>query len=716
MYIASIIIFLLLAFTSVKANDIIITNQPQSIKECVGKSSSLSVSTYSLTDKQLSFQWYKDNLIIPNENTPLLKFPSLQHNQSGTYYCEISNSENETIKTNFISVYALTTTSITKQPEDIYTSLDNEVIKLSFKAHVSGILIDEAIQEGEFVSIQWYRVTDDINTILTNNDIFYGVNSSELSINLRTLPDTTYYFAEILGKCGNIKTRTVSVIKNLFLVQLEIDNLDACERNIESIKSYIINTYNHNLEFQWYKDGKPIYYKENLKGIFSDELIFNPIFMKDAGRYKLEAKIKEMNYSVFSNEVDVIVGKEPKIVCVRIDTLYGKNDNNSHYFKNPSNSWLNIFFEENSLPIQFDIYRNGELIATKFSDSSVFSLGNIFYLDYIYKYKDSSLFWVIAHNKCGYAFSDTISLFNQVICDPLNQFHNKCVYEPLSLYLDYKATEPVNQLDTKWITYHPGHVSFIPVPIDNNHVKANEKKLELLNLNSIFYIQRNNNESVTDFNTSYYVLRRIGNNNTTFEAEFCCFYLSIGYIPIILRQPVSKQLIYGENDTIIYIHFDNEFEKKIEIELYYMASLNNKPRLVDKSEPDWGRWYVYKKDVTFAEDGYYYAVSRYDNDCEPVISDTVRVTVIPNGSTTSINNFDSKSGLLIQPNPASDFITIKFETSEVSKVQIFDILGIEIMSVEAGQDVSTQKIDVSHLPTGMYFIRIGNKVEKFVKM
>ena len=26
------------------------------------------------------------------------------------------------------------------------------------------------------------------------------------------------------------------------------------------------------------------------------------------------------------------------------------------------------------------------------------------------------------------------------------------------------------------------------------------------------------------------------------------------------------------------------------------------------------------------------------------------------------------------------------------------------------------KIDVSHLPAGVYFIRIGNKVEKFVKM
>jgi hypothetical protein len=38
------------------------------------------------------------------------------------------------------------------------------------------------------------------------------------------------------------------------------------------------------------------------------------------------------------------------------------------------------------------------------------------------------------------------------------------------------------------------------------------------------------------------------------------------------------------------------------------------------------------------------------------------------------------------------------------------------MSVGTGQDQSQQRIDVSHLPAGVYFIRIGDKVEKFVKM
>jgi hypothetical protein len=78
--------------------------------------------------------------------------------------------------------------------------------------------------------------------------------------------------------------------------------------------------------------------------------------------------------------------------------------------------------------------------------------------------------------------------------------------------------------------------------------------------------------------------------------------------------------------------------------------------------------------------------------------------------------------LSISPNPASDFITISLSNKGLKpfvttdKVQIFDVLGIEVMSVVTGLDLSAQKIDVSNLPVGVYFIRIGTRVEKFVKM
>ena len=93
------------------------------------------------------------------------------------------------------------------------------------------------------------------------------------------------------------------------------------------------------------------------------------------------------------------------------------------------------------------------------------------------------------------------------------------------------------------------------------------------------------------------------------------------------------------------------------------------------------------------------------------------------GKNTSVdNNISEKQEILIFPNPTNDFITIQFSNKELQpfaagdKVQIFDVLGIEIMSVGTGLDLSTQRIDVSNLPAGVYFIRFGNMVEKFVKI
>ena len=94
------------------------------------------------------------------------------------------------------------------------------------------------------------------------------------------------------------------------------------------------------------------------------------------------------------------------------------------------------------------------------------------------------------------------------------------------------------------------------------------------------------------------------------------------------------------------------------------------------------------------------------------------------------DNTNYLNEIIIYPIPASDFITIQFSNKELQlfaegdKVQIYDVLGIERMSVGTGLDLSsqssdlstnTQTIDVSHLPSGVYFIKVGDKIGRFVK-
>ena len=100
----------------------------------------------------------------------------------------------------------------------------------------------------------------------------------------------------------------------------------------------------------------------------------------------------------------------------------------------------------------------------------------------------------------------------------------------------------------------------------------------------------------------------------------------------------------------------------------------------------------------------------------------------------SVNESENIFG--ISPNPASDYIIISLSNKELKpfvaddspsnkelqlfaaedKVQIFDVFGIEVMSEPIHPMTSSHRMNIERLLQGVYFIRIGNEVVKFVKM
>ena len=92
-----------------------------------------------------------------------------------------------------------------------------------------------------------------------------------------------------------------------------------------------------------------------------------------------------------------------------------------------------------------------------------------------------------------------------------------------------------------------------------------------------------------------------------------------------------------------------------------------------------------------------------------------------------ITNVKSKNNELIDiihiyPNPSNDYIEISImnkglkPSAVIDNIKIFNMLGIEVMNIRTGLDLSLQRIDISYLPAGIYYIKIGEKLEKFVKM
>ena len=61
------------------------------------------------------------------------------------------------------------------------------------------------------------------------------------------------------------------------------------------------------------------------------------------------------------------------------------------------------------------------------------------------------------------------------------------------------------------------------------------------------------------------------------------------------------------------------------------------------------------------------------------------------------------------PNPANDYINIK-SSQEINKIEIYSILGIRLAEYQY-----SNKIDISALPIGIYFLKINENSYKFIK-
>ncbi len=108
------------------------------------------------------------------------------------------------------------------------------------------------------------------------------------------------------------------------------------------------------------------------------------------------------------------------------------------------------------------------------------------------------------------------------------------------------------------------------------------------------------------------------------------------------------------------------------------------------------------------------------------------------GVPTSITN-TSKNRVLLSPNPATDYIEINLNNRNlkdaVERVKVYDVLGNVVLStgtsflrkqestgsfneipVQVGNDSQDIRLDVSGLATGIYFVRVGEQMLKFVKM
>lgn len=203
------------------------------------------------------------------------------------------------------------------------------------------------------------------------------------------------------------------------------------------------------------------------------------------------------------------------------------------------------------------------------------------------------------------------------------------------------------------------------------------------------------------------------------------------------------------NSSTIYEYYIYSFagEYNFDIDQYESDSLNNLPALGNdwqnsdlfatkiKENIELTEFYQNNKDnlleigfelsynEEFETDTWMAAIASLDLDYYLCYYKSSSLEILKCDNPTSVESININS-YNVYPNPTTDFITIQLSNNAIQPfassddVQIFNSLGKEIKDFTPALSINVEgvRIDVSHLPVGVYFVKIGGAVEKFVKM
>lgn len=135
-----------------------ITSQPQDISSCVNESISL---TFTAEGSNLSYQWYKDDVVLQNAINSELIIENIKQENVGAYKCEVKNSCAE-VFTNSVSVTLGQLPEITSVSDDIEAP-EGVSVQMTVEAQGDN-LIFEWFKDGE-------KITDQNGNFLVINDV-----------------------------------------------------------------------------------------------------------------------------------------------------------------------------------------------------------------------------------------------------------------------------------------------------------------------------------------------------------------------------------------------------------------------------------------------------------------------------------------------------------------------------------------------------------------
>ncbi|MBU3741896.1 MAG: T9SS type A sorting domain-containing protein [Candidatus Kapabacteria bacterium] len=306
--------------------EIEIVTEPQSRYACNGESFTLTCIANVTPGAVVTYQWYKDGVIIPNEKSAILAFNNVGYPSAGVYMCSIEATDRTTTvaKTSAkASIFVVRGTQVTIQPSSQPVALGGTV-NLSVAAEAVGAPQDY-VPAYQWKKKYWSSVTNSYqDSLVRDNGRITGSTSSMMTIRNLTNADTLdQYFCTITGYCGTVDSKTA----RLFVPRVIASNTTpaACISSSIVLECTAVPGAlpGGSIGYQWYKDGAMLSDNGRTSGSTTKNLtITDANDTTDNGEYWCVATYMPSGTEIASNKVDIAVGTSPIIVLQPVgDTL-----------------------------------------------------------------------------------------------------------------------------------------------------------------------------------------------------------------------------------------------------------------------------------------------------------------------------------------------------------------------------------------------------------
>lgn len=174
------------------------------------------------------------------------------------------------------------------------------------------------------------------------------------------------------------------------------------------------------------------------------------------------------------------------------------------------------------------------------------------------------------------------------------------------------------------------------------------------------------------------------------------------YVDTVLFTDLNSMV--GNSGTVSY----SEYTCNDSVIQYYSPAINMFPTKTEQYGIGIGKVYArYEYEDEISYDITYLDLTYYNK------GDSVCGTYDQNFETVDINKIE-QGFLNIYPNPANSYAIVEGLKLQVESIAVYDLTGKLVKCVSVKESIDSFKIEVSDLQSGIYLVKVGERIEKLV--